>query len=288
MGKVQKISVDASDYYDIIDAWATNADIKYVARVTGLTESVVRKVVKEGVPTLHLPPLPPPPKKGMKPPRTTSFKGVKPAKPDSKTLRKAAVASHTDALKHVKKAKDVLKELDNKANQLSKEAGRGEIEQEMTTVLSDLEAAALRTQVEEQRIHNIGERALVRDAVARSADEAAMARVSKSNCLNLAAVLSYTVDKLMEGIEDGTINLLPSDVNLKHLTGLTMAVERLTAAMERTIKIEKGRVGEPDKVLGIQIGLLLDGCSDEELEKIMECGQLPTRLKLSSDGGESN
>jgi len=276
-----KITED--DYYEMLDAWAVRPTVKYVSKTAGFSERIVSGVVREGVPDLHLPPFP---SKNGKPRKPKKFNS-KP-KPDPQSLRKATVIAHTEAQKHIKKAKEVLSDMESAANKLGKEADTREMEEETTTVVTELEAAAVRAQIEEQKIRNVGERALVADATRRAADEAAMARVSGSNCLSLAAIMSHTIDKLMDGIENGEINLLPKDANLKTLTSLTVAAEKLTSAMERVIKIDKGRAGEPDNVLGIQIGVLLDGCSDDELDHIMKGGALPNRLKLPSDGGDSN
>ena len=38
------------------------------------------------------------------------------------------------------------------------------------------------------------------------------------------------------------------------------------------------RAGKPEAILGVEIGILIDRCSDDELELVAESGELPARI----------
>ena len=58
---------------------------------------------------------------------------------------------------------------------------------------------------------------------------------------------------------------LPDTLDVKTLSMMAGAADKLTSAIERAVKIEQRRAGVPEDNLGVKIGVLLEGCTVEEL-----------------------
>jgi hypothetical protein len=260
-------------YNEISKTWKQKQDVAKVADALGLLWSTVNVVVEHGIPDLGLAPLPK--SNGKSAPRKTRTKKIKPKIVDS-DLQKAAVLANNEAVEHVNKAKAALKEVEQKAKEVGQKVDLEEQQQRADGTMDEIQLATKRANLESKRLANVGQRAITADATKRSAEEAALARRSMDLCLDIGAVMSRTIETLMEGIEAGNIDL-PDKVDLKTLSTLATSADRLTAAIERAIKIEKGRAGEPDTVLGVQIGLLLDMKSDDELDTIIQNGVLDVK-----------
>jgi len=48
--------------------------------------------------------------------------------------------------------------------------------------------------------------------------------------------------------------------------------------VQRAMEIERKRLGEPEQVLGIQIGMMVDGLTDAELQHVYMTGEIPFRV----------
>jgi len=88
----------------------------------------------------------------------------------------------------------------------------------------------------------------------------------------------------LEKIENGDFKLGAS-VTLADFANLAKVIEKVGVSVERAMRVARLHAGEPDAVLGIQVGALLTPCSLDELAEIQRTGALPARiLGLQSAG----
>lgn len=127
--------------------------------------------------------------------------------------------------------------------------------------------AALHRQGKDPRIEEARRKAQEIKAT-KGALEAAMQAV-------LAAKLyGREILKLVEG---GQMDL-PAKVDARAITSLARAVNVSTGALERAVRVERLRSGRPAEVVGVQIGLLLETATDDELGEIQRTGRIPPRI----------
>jgi hypothetical protein len=122
------------------------------------------------------------------------------------------------------------------------------------------------------------ESAIVQGEAARHAAEESMAArvVMDAAMKSMKMSLDYAQRVMDQMQETGVI--LPSVVTPKTINALVKSMESAANIVEKAMKIERMRLGEPDKTLGIQIGIMLDRCTDEELESVERTGDLPARI----------
>jgi len=115
------------------------------------------------------------------------------------------------------------------------------------------------------------------EAARQAAEEALAARTVMSMALRTMKLNQHVLEKFMEKLEAGEIPI-PEEMTPKVLYQLTKSMDAAAAVVQKAMDVERKRMGEPEQVLGIQIGLLLDHCEDGELELIMQTGEVPRRL----------
>lgn len=115
------------------------------------------------------------------------------------------------------------------------------------------------------------------ETIGRAADEASAARAVLRASLRIAQSLAITAEKTLKLVESGKITL-EGELTIDHLLRLTRAVEGANNAVHRAMQIDRLRTGQPETVLGLQVGLMLDGLSDEELVRVRADEKLPARL----------
>lgn len=135
------------------------------------------------------------------------------------------------------------------------------------------------------------------EAARQAAEEAMAARYTMGMALETMKLNRKVLAKIMEKIEDDTIPI-PEEMTPKILYQLTKSMDTAAAVVQKALDVERKRMGEPEQVLGIQIGLLLDHCEDSELLVVMQTGDIPKRLldqrtgskapgeQFTSDGGQ--
>lgn len=116
------------------------------------------------------------------------------------------------------------------------------------------------------------------EAARRSAEEATAARATLGGAAKTAQAVLHLATRVVELIEQGKLEISEDQVTPKLLLDLCTAIDRSSVAVERAMRIERIHAGEPEAVLGMRIGLLLDQCSTEELNGIRREGRLPLRL----------
>lgn len=273
-------------YSEILAAWLDRPTVKHVCEALDIDKDTVKGIRDKGIPALGLEPLP-----TAKIVRSGKGRGFTDAAPTTPIEGEEAAAlcliTHEEIQRHIEAARSRLIRLSTASLQLGEAVDTREAAQQLdgtTKVLSEAEA---KLEIEKSRIDNIEKRAIASDNIRRSAEEAAVARQQMRMCINLGAVFSYFIDATMVAIEQGKMEL-PKAFDPKMLGSLTGSLDRLTAATERAIKIERGRAGEPDNNLGIQIGVLINTCTPEELSEIQVTGTLPKRLRSVAGGGDED
>jgi hypothetical protein len=282
----RRIKVTKDLYASVLAAWLEKPSIAYVCEQLELPRSVVQRMVKEGAPELGLDPLPQRSRKkagNSTAKRKPKANGSSNANGSDRDLTARTVIASQEAEQHVERIRAKLRALQEDADQIGADTNLAELEQKVDGTMAELEAAKLRAEVEEKRIANVSDRAIAADATQRSATEAAAARMSLKHCMTMSAIYGHLAENMLDAIEGGKLEM-PETVTPRTVMMLASALDKLTTATERAVKLEKGRAGEPDKVIGVQVAVLLDACTPEELEVVATTGRLPTRLKMLSDG----
>jgi hypothetical protein len=196
----------------------------------------------------------------------------------SSSLTARIVIANQEAEDLVRNLKTRIQKVEDDAKRLGLEADTRGLQQALDGTLEEFALARTRLEWEDAKLRSVSERSIAADGMKRSADEAAVARQTLHNIMTLGTIMGFIADKILQKVLAGNIEI-PDMVSPKLLASLAHSADRLTSATETAIKIEHGRAGEPEAVLGVQIGVLLDGCSDEELVHVKMTGQLPRRLR---------
>ncbi len=115
------------------------------------------------------------------------------------------------------------------------------------------------------------------EAARQAAEEAMAARVTMDSALRAVRMSQGYAAAILEKIEQGE-TLIPEKVTPKLVQSLIRSMESAANIVEKAMKIERLRAGEPEAVLGIQIGILLERCTDAELEVVEKTGEIPRRI----------
>jgi hypothetical protein len=113
------------------------------------------------------------------------------------------------------------------------------------------------------------------EAARQAAEEALAARTVMSSSLNVLKKLERYADKI---IDAAILEGAPEEVTPKHVQQVISAIERTTAITERAMRIERMRAGEPEQVLGLMLGQLLDRCNQGDLVYVVQTGHMPSHL----------
>jgi hypothetical protein len=268
----------------MLACWLEKPTITYVSEELELPTKLVKQVRDSGVPELDLKPFPPSQavREGKKRPARPKDEEDKPDDGNGQ-YEALRLLTHEEVQQHIEAAKKKLISFSTRAIELGQEADLAEAKEEIDGTLATLDETERQLDVEEKRLANVEQRAIVSDNVRKSAEEAAVARQQMNMCINMGAIFSHFIDTMMVAIERGDMPL-PAVLDPRMLSTIVSSLERLTAATERAVKIDKGRAGEQENKLGALIGMMLDGCTDEELILVGKTGAIPKRLRaVSSD-----
>lgn len=123
------------------------------------------------------------------------------------------------------------------------------------------------------------ERAIVEGEAARqAAEEALAARTVMRVGLDTLKKSQTFLDKCMKRLDEAGEDGLPETITPKVLLQLVTATEKSTGIVERAMKLERMRAGEPEMVMGIVIGQMIERLSDSELLEVIESKAMPSRL----------
>lgn len=115
------------------------------------------------------------------------------------------------------------------------------------------------------------------EATRLAAEEAMAARVSMSAALQASRLAQGYASMLLKKLENGELSL-PEEITPKVMQQIVMALDRSAAVVERAVRIERLRTGEPEATLGSSIIVLINQCKEDELESVIATGTVPSRL----------
>ena len=278
-GSKPRVQITLARYEEMRSYWAEKPTIAHVAKKARLSPSVVQRVVTKGVPELGLDPFP---QSEHVPARD---KDALPRGPSRTTIERAKSAVGLESLQEAELLED---EIRNRIRNYEKEAVKLDRDIDMMrrrgvseTSLEQLRSAFGRIEGMERVLERVKREAVAADQIKKSAEEAAASRLTLRTAASVAAMVSHLTEKVLIGIEDGSIEL-PSVLDTKTIVALARAADTSASAVERAMTIERKRLGQPEQVLGIQIGALLSDVTDEELEWITKNQQMPPRLVSSA------
>jgi hypothetical protein len=116
------------------------------------------------------------------------------------------------------------------------------------------------------------------EAARQAAEEAMAARIGMDAALKASRLAQGYAAKVLERLEQDPEAMIPDDITPKVVLQLCTALEKSATVVEKAMKIEQMRAGKPQAVLGVEIGILIDRCSDDELEIVAGTGELPARI----------
>lgn len=282
-GARKRILVTLERYEEMLKYWTERPSIAWVARACRVSPSVVQRVVTKGVPELGLDPFPGSERIALDHPAR---------KKDD--LPRAPVHSSTErvqsalGLEAMQEAEQLEADIRNRIRNYEQESIRLDREIDMMrrrgvsqTSLDALRSAFGRIEALERTLVRTGREAVAADQMRKSAEEAAASRLSLRTAASVSAMVSHLVECVLDNIENGSIEL-PKVLDAKTIALLARAADTSASAVERAMTIERKRLGQPESVLGIQVGALLNDVSDEELAWIIKHQQMPPRLAAAS------
>lgn len=286
-GQFTKRIFTAEQYEAMRAAWAENPSIMHIVRKFDLGKEVARRVIMRGLPELDLPPFPMLAKEGAGRPIHGKDPAISP--PVRAVMEQAVTAAAVKrADRDVAQARKTLKRIEREERALRDRLARA-AETGDSAALSDLRAAYGRYRETAMTLREVGAKSIVADNVRRSGEEAAAARISLRSAVQIAALVGHMSERLIEGLETGTVQI-PLDLDSATIGRLASAADAATGAVERALRLERVRQGEPERIIGVQIGALLDKCSDDELDYVKRTGRLPSRVVavVQNEPGDGN
>jgi hypothetical protein len=122
------------------------------------------------------------------------------------------------------------------------------------------------------------ESAVTQGEAARMAAEQAMAaRVTMGSAMKAMRLSQCMADKMLEKIERGEL-AMPEELTPQVVRQVVASMDSAASIVKKAIEIEQARAGEPEANLGMQIGIMIERCSETELEDIIRTGHMPDRL----------
>lgn len=119
----------------------------------------------------------------------------------------------------------------------------------------------------------------------RTAKEAAASQALLTGAMKSADIfLNYTntlLDRLTNGQSEYEI---PEQVTLRHIELLAKAASTLSSAVNTASQVSRRTAGEPERNLSLEISVLVNQLSDDELHNYLKTNQLPQSLRLLQGG----
>ncbi len=116
------------------------------------------------------------------------------------------------------------------------------------------------------------------EAARQAAEEAMAARISMDAALKASRLAQGYAAKVLEKLEQDPDSMIPDNITPKIVLQLCTSLEKSAIVVEKAMKVEQMRAGKPEAVLGVEIGILIDRCSNDELELVAQSGELPARI----------
>ena len=122
------------------------------------------------------------------------------------------------------------------------------------------------------------------EAARQAAEEAMAARISMDAALKASRLTQTYVAAVIERLAENPDAMIPEDITPKTIYQLTRALESSASVVEKAMKIAQMQAGKPESVLGVEIGIMLERCNDDELEIVADTGAMPDRLVEARQG----
>jgi len=119
--------------------------------------------------------------------------------------------------------------------------------------------------------------AVQRAVTSRAVQESAAAQQCLDAAVKANQVFHVFVEKVLEKANAGLVDL-PDTLKMSTLIQLQQALVANTQAIERAVKTSRLVRGETTDHLSVQVAVLLQGCSLEELEEAERTGAIPSRV----------
>jgi hypothetical protein len=133
--------------------------------------------------------------------------------------------------------------------------------------------------------YNLNIREAREEAVRRAGEQSMAAREALSMATRTAKVVNTLAKRVQELMEGGKLEL--PDVATPQLIALLARTADIAAStVHKAIQIERLKSGEPEAIVGVQIGTALSTATPEELQEVIKTGLLPGRLMGLVDTGE--
>jgi len=121
--------------------------------------------------------------------------------------------------------------------------------------------------------------ALVQGEATRQAAEEAMAArtVMGAGMRTLSHIETY-IGTMMEKLSEQEDAGLPEDIGPKEIKDALGMLSQSTGIIERAMKLERMRMGEPEEVLGITIGMMIERVPLDQLRTVALTGHMPAEF----------
>ena len=107
--------------------------------------------------------------------------------------------------------------------------------------------------------------------------EALASRLAMNGAMQSAQLTQGYATTLLRSLENGTVPM-PEDITPQLIQKLVRSIESYNKVIREAIRIGRMQSGTIEDNSGAQLGAILDGCTDEELEFVLVEGILPARL----------
>lgn len=272
--------ISARQYDELRKHWEETHSLAQVAERSGISYKVLRRIASKGLPDLGLPPLIGPDEVRPRPqPRAASSNPRPPLKSGAERLAEVAEVEATREAERLEaEVRQRISDYQAESRKLNAEIDDYRRRGVDEGALKELRAAFDRLAVSDQSLQRVTQEVVAADQTRKSAEEAAAARMTMRTAVTSAAIVGHLAEHILKAIEEGRMEL-PTELSPRLVGLLAKAADVSSSAVEKAMAIARKREGKPDKVLGIS--LIVNDCSDEELQYIAETGQLPPRLMSS-------
>lgn len=313
------VSDTPEEYRRIAEAWAKRPTIRHVAAETGITRRRVARVIREGIPEHNLPPLPggempcglqsryiPTPERQREPDAAEPpddddgdddgegppglFDAIKPLaerfgrKPRDVAEAALEVQAMAEAGRFDKAIRDKIAQQQAEADALERELAAMKAEGTPDELLATYRSAYMRTATLKQTLAQAKAETIATDQMQKSATELAAARITMRGALAVASISGYVAEHVLSAIEQGRMEL-PDTITPQNLLTLVRATDTAASNVEKAMNIERKRLGQPERTIGLEVISALEDCTDAELERFVSNGQMPRRLASAIPDG---
>lgn len=120
----------------------------------------------------------------------------------------------------------------------------------------------------------------------RATQEAAAAQRLLGASNDMGIIMGGLIKQYAELASQGKFEM-PETLTRSAIKDLAWAADVHSKTVERAVKLMRLTAGEPTEVLGVQIGIMLEQCTPEEINDALAKGQIPKRLRARVLAGDA-